>query len=109
MNLICNKWFPDSERTLVTALCGLSIPAGNIFAFTMSGILFAGLDPDIKSDYPQIIAAEDKLILIQCLWITSVSVPLFFIIREKPKYPPSLVAMQERKETNFMKSLKEAL
>jgi len=29
----------------VTALCGLSIPSGNIFAFTMSGIFFKGLKP----------------------------------------------------------------
>jgi len=36
-------------------------------------------------------------------------VPLFFIIREKPEFPPSLVAMQEAKKTNFIASLKEAL
>ena len=46
INLICNKWFPDKERTLVTALCGLAIPSGNIFAFTMSGLIFAGLSVD---------------------------------------------------------------
>jgi len=44
INLICNKWFPDKERTLVTALCGLAIPSGNIFAFTMSGVIFSGVD-----------------------------------------------------------------
>lgn len=43
ISLICNKWFPDKERTLVTAICGLSIPSGNIFAFTMSGLIFQGL------------------------------------------------------------------
>jgi hypothetical protein len=43
ISLICNKWFPDKERTLVTAICGLSIPSGNIFAFTMSGLIFEGL------------------------------------------------------------------
>jgi hypothetical protein len=44
MNLIPNRWFPDSERTLITAVCGLSIPMGNIFAFTMSGLIFAHLN-----------------------------------------------------------------
>lgn len=44
MNLIPNRWFPDSERTLITAVCGLSIPMGNIFAFTMSGLIFANLN-----------------------------------------------------------------
>lgn len=62
MNLICNKWFPDKERTLATAICGLSIPAGNIFAFTMSGLLFAGLNDTTSPDI--IKKAEDKLILI---------------------------------------------
>ena len=62
MNLICNKWFPDKERTLATAICGLSIPAGNIFAFTMTGLLFAGLSDTSSPDL--IKNAEDKLILI---------------------------------------------
>ncbi len=42
------------------------------------------------------------LIFIQNMWITFAAVPLFFIIREKPENPPSLVAMQERKKTNFI-------
>jgi uncharacterized membrane protein len=49
------------------------------------------------------------LILIQNIWITFAAVPLFFIIREKPEHPPSLVATQERKKTNFLSSMKEAL
>jgi hypothetical protein len=43
INLVCNKWFPDKERTLITAVCGLAIPSGNIFAFTMSGLIFSGI------------------------------------------------------------------
>ena len=62
INLICNKWFPDKERTLVTAVCGLAIPTGNIFAFTMSGLIFAGLNEN--SDRQAVRDAEIKLILI---------------------------------------------
>jgi len=106
INLICNRWFPDKERTLVTAICGLAIPSGNIFAFVMSGLIFSGVstkDPKLIRD------REDELILIQNVWITCITVPLFFIIREKPRYPPSLVAMQEQKKTTFMVNFKEAL
>ena len=39
----CNGWFPDNERTLVTAICGISIPLGNLLAFLMSGFMFQGI------------------------------------------------------------------
>jgi FLVCR family feline leukemia virus subgroup C receptor-related protein len=107
INLICNKWFPDKERTLVTALCGLAIPSGNIFAFTMSGLIFAGLTTE--SPREKIRRAEMKLILIQNIWITCVTVPLFILIRDKPTHPPSLVAMQDAKKINFCASLGQAL
>jgi hypothetical protein len=44
MTQFCGDWFPDNERTLVTALCGLSIPLGNLVAFIMSGLIFRGID-----------------------------------------------------------------
>jgi len=91
ISLLCNKWFPDNERTLVTAICGLAMPAGNIFAFTMSGLLFSGLNPN-PDDVEAIKSAEMKLIFIQNCWITLITIPLFLLIREKPKYPPSLIA-----------------
>jgi hypothetical protein len=34
---------------------------------------------------------------------------LFILIKEKPEHPPSLVAMQDRKDVNFMVSFKEAM
>lgn len=70
ISLICNKWFPDKERTLVTAICGLAIPSGNIFAFTMSGLIFQGLKLPQPIDTPdpvlvaQIKAAELRLLKI---------------------------------------------
>lgn len=44
MTQIANKWFPDSERSLVTSICGLSIPGGNLVAFLLSGLIFAGVE-----------------------------------------------------------------
>lgn len=44
MTQIANKWFPDSERTLITSICGLSIPGGNLVAFLLSGLIFKGVE-----------------------------------------------------------------
>ena len=57
----CNAWFPDGERTLATALCGLCIPLGNLVAFIMSGLIFSGVSND---DYAAIKAAVVKMIWI---------------------------------------------
>lgn len=96
--LICNKWFPDNERTLVTAICGLAIPSGNIFAFTMSGLIFSGINVDPHNGKPlsskqSIKDAEMRLITIQNIWFTSITIPLILLIRAKPDNPPSLIAM----------------
>ena len=48
MTQFCNRWFLDSERTFVTVICGLSIPAGNLCAFVLAGLVFKG----VKSDTP---------------------------------------------------------
>ena len=45
-----NKWFPDSERSLVTSICGLSIPGGNLVAFLLSGLIFAGVEEMTASE-----------------------------------------------------------
>ena len=34
---------------------------------------------------------------------------MFLIIREKPKFPPSFVSMEENVQTNFIESLRDAL
>jgi len=44
MTQFCSDWFPDNERTGATALCGLSIPLGNLVAFIMSGVILNGID-----------------------------------------------------------------
>jgi len=46
MTQFCNVWFPDNERSLVIALCGLSIPGGNLVAFILSGVVFAGIETE---------------------------------------------------------------
>lgn len=33
-NILCNKWFSDNERAIVSAVTGLAIPIGSVMAFT---------------------------------------------------------------------------
>ena len=44
VTLVCNRWFNDKERGLITTLAGLSLPIGTIVSFTMSGVIFGNLD-----------------------------------------------------------------
>ena len=46
MTQFCNQWFPDNERSLVTSLCGLSIPGGNLVAFLLAGLVFKGINKE---------------------------------------------------------------
>jgi len=75
----CNGWFSDSERTLVTALCGISIPLGNLLAFLMSGFMFQGIKEASPADARHLV---DRMIWAQNIWITAITVPYFILLRE---------------------------
>jgi hypothetical protein len=52
ITLIANKWYTDRERELVIAICGISMPAGNLVAFAWTGLAFYGVEPtDPESVY----------------------------------------------------------
>ena len=99
ITLICNKWLGDSERTVITQLCGLAIPIGTIVSFVLSGIIFS--DPDT------LIAETKTLVLVQNIWITSFASLLFIVIRDKPESPPSAVATQDQPRRNLALIFKE--
>jgi hypothetical protein len=85
VTLVCNRWLADSERTVITQLCGLAIPIGTIVSFALSGVIYS--DPDT------LIEETKTLVLIQNIWITCFAAMLFIVIRDKPEMPPSAVAM----------------
>jgi sugar phosphate permease len=85
MTQFCGDWFPDNERTGVTALCGLSIPLGNLVAFLMSGIILQGID---TTDYAVRRQLVQRLIWVQNIWVTLVCVPYFVLLRDKPGAGP---------------------
>lgn len=45
----------------------------------------------------------------QNIWITVICVPYIFLVREKPEFAPSLVALEKPKEANFCMNVKDAL
>ena len=105
--MIANKWFSDKERALVTSILGLCIPIGSIVSFSMAGFIFAGADP---LTYPQGTKNDlYHLLAYQNYWITVITIPFVFIIRDKPAYPPSLVATKDPEERNFCAALSEVL
>ena len=42
VGLVVTQWFPDHQRAIATTICGLALPCGNLVAFTMTGVAFAG-------------------------------------------------------------------
>lgn len=101
-----NAWFPDKERSLAASICGLSIPGGNLIAFILSGYIFKGIE---HMDSEEVQKSLQNMILFQNLWITVICVPYFLIIRDKPEYAPSLIALESSKEMHFCHSIREAL
>ena len=107
MTRFSNTWFPDTERSIVTSILGLSIPTGNLVAFLMSGFIFAGIETQDQKGVQDMLM---RLLLCQCVWMTIVLIPFIFLIREKPEHPPSLIVGTNKKETgSFCSILKEAL
>lgn len=43
VSLIIQSWFPDDERAVVTMICGIAIPFGNILSLVMVGSDFVGV------------------------------------------------------------------
>lgn len=78
ITLFCNEWFPDNERTLATAICGISIPLGNLLAFFMSGLMFRGIKESSPTEARHLV---DRMIWVQNIWITIVTVPYFILLR----------------------------
>jgi len=94
INRFCNQWFTDKERSLATSICGLSIPGGNLIAFILAGYVFRGIE---RMNDEEIQGATMNMIWLQNYWITAISVPYILIIRNKPKYAPSLSSLETSK------------
>jgi hypothetical protein len=104
ITLIANKWFSDTEREIVVSMCGIAIPAGNLIAFIWTGLAFRS-----SPEGDELFSTLRTMLFNNNLLITAITVPMLLFIREKPKFPPSLVATRAPKERNFLPQAKEAV
>jgi len=88
MTQFCNRWFSDSERTIVTVICAQSIPCANLVGFILSSIIFGGIE---KQSVEQQRATVDKMIYTQEIWMTVIAVPYMILLRDKPENPASVI------------------
>jgi len=74
------------------ALSSLMSPLGCIVSFTWSGLDYRGL----TGDEPElIIDATNQMLWEQAIAVSAICIPFFFLIRDKPEYPPSAVSYAE--------------
>jgi hypothetical protein len=87
----------DSEREIVISMCGIAIPAGNLIAFVWTGFAFHGAPVGAE-----LIEVLRVMLLNNNYLITALTVPMIVCIREKPEFPPSVVATKKPKQRNFI-------
>ena len=93
---------------MVTPLCGISIPVGNLVAFIMSGFMFKGIK---QADSEEVFHLVDRMIWFQNIWITLITVPYFILLRDKPTTLPEqpISAQEKAKNSQFGQKIKLAL
>lgn len=105
---IAGLWHSDGEQALATTLGSLAQPIGAIIGF-MLPLPFISDDDKTSED------GKSKMlfyILIQSIIITVLTVPIIFIVKDKPSEPPSRAAEEftklipESQCRNFVKLLK---
>jgi len=106
MTKFCNRWFSDSERTIATVICALTIPCGNLVAFMLSSIVFRGIE---KQSLEQQRATVDKMIYTQEIWMTVVAVPYMILLRDKPERPASVIIQDGRRKLTFCQTVKAGI
>jgi len=75
---------------MVTAICGIAIPAGNLVAFIWVGTAFKGAPagPEFKDTLRKMLINMNSL-------ITAIAIPMIIFIRAKPEFYPSKVARKK--------------
>jgi len=89
---IATRWFPDNERARATTFASLSDPLGIIVGMVLSPFFIQDSDKDDPEEGKNKI---NKLLLVQAILCTVLSIPMLLFIREKPQYYPSAAAMKQ--------------
>lgn len=107
ITLVCNKWFPDSERDMAISICALSVPGGNILSFLQTGFLFRGVT--LTSPTSLIKSTMNKILIEQFYVVLAIAVPFMLVIRSEPKQAPSLVSLKNPKQEGIIVTLKKVV
>ena len=95
-------WFGDKERALSTALGTLALPIGCIAGFVVPASIISESD---TADMIEGRAKFCKYLLIQNCVVTLATVPLMFLVRDKPPTPPSLSASKPELQIELKQEL----
>ena len=93
ISIIGNLWFADDERARSTAISGLMAPLGSLVGFATCGVIATGVDSDDPVDCLERLR---KMVWWQNGFFTVFCILFIICAREKPKTPPSKIAMTFR-------------
>lgn len=75
-------------------------------AFLLSGVIFKGIE---EQDSAGVEKQLITMLWVQNIWVSAVCIPYLIFLEDKPKFPPSLVALEKPKEAPFCQNIMEAL
>mmetsp|Transcript_13164 Transcript_13164/g.11641 ORF Transcript_13164/g.11641 Transcript_13164/m.11641 type:complete len:412 (-) Transcript_13164:254-1489(-) len=90
---IASMWFGDDQRALAVMMGSMAPPLGSVFGFIMP-FLFLN-NEDGKDDQ----ASRDKFtkyIIWQNIFIMAISIPIFFVVKNRPIIAPSVSELKDR-------------
>lgn len=90
---IASIWFSDDQRALATMIGSLATPLGSVIGFVMPFIFISDED---AVDTPEARAKFNKYILWQNILIMIISIPIFFIVKNRPLIAPSVSELKDR-------------
>jgi FLVCR family feline leukemia virus subgroup C receptor-related protein len=102
---IAGIWFGDNERALATTVTSVASVMGVIIGFVFPVLIV----PDKETD-PNFIDKLWLYTLVQSILISALAIPIFFLVKNQPKTPPSksakdVLRMKKRKILESIKKL----
>jgi sugar phosphate permease len=102
---LASNWFGDKERGIATAIGLVSTPLGIFISQILILMIFDEKDKEDEDDGGNPVVESEyrfyKFIVIQSVMTICMATPALFLIKDKPKSPPSMVATKVRPVQTF--------
>ena len=92
---IAAVWFGDKQRATATTVSSIAIILGTVIGFVFPTIFVTDSD---KDDHEEAKNKLWKYTLVQSITLTVLTLPVFFLVRNKPETPPSRSARKALKQ-----------